>query len=83
MWLFNGFLFVANAAFNNLGYPLQSTLFNWGKATLGTLPFAALGAHFYGVPGVYLGVTAGGVVFGIWAALSSMQVIGKIEARRG
>jgi putative MATE family efflux protein len=79
MWMFNGFLFVANAAFNNLGFPLQSTLFNWGKATLGTVPFAYIGGHYAGVEGVYWGMTLGAVVFGVWAAWSSMRVIGKLE----
>ena len=40
-FLFTGALYVANAAFNNLGFPLLSTAFNWGRATLGTIPFAA------------------------------------------
>jgi len=35
-------LFVANAAFNNLGYPLLSTAFNWGRATLGTVPWNSM-----------------------------------------
>ena len=35
--------FVANAAFNNLGRAKLSTWFNWGKATLGTIPFATCG----------------------------------------
>ena len=39
-WMFHGALFVANSAFNNLGFPLLATAFNWGKATLGTIPFA-------------------------------------------
>jgi len=30
MWFFIGLLFLANASFNNLGFPLLSTLFNWG-----------------------------------------------------
>ncbi|MCI0600887.1 MAG: MATE family efflux transporter, partial [Beijerinckiaceae bacterium] len=34
LWLFLGATFVANAAFNNLGSPFLSTLFNWGRATL-------------------------------------------------
>jgi putative MATE family efflux protein len=81
MWMFNGFLFVANAAFNNLGYPLQSTLFNWGKATLGTIPFAYIGAQYGGVLGVFFGITAGSILFGSWAAWSSMRVIKSIEAK--
>ncbi len=79
MWMFNGFLFVANAAFNNLGFPLQSTLFNWGKATLGTVPFAFIGGHYAGVEGVYWGMTIGAVIFGLWAAWSSFKVIGRLE----
>jgi hypothetical protein len=42
MWIFVGMLFVANAAFNNLGMPFLSTLFSWGRATLGTMPLAIL-----------------------------------------
>ena len=38
-WLFVTCLFVANTVFNNLGYPLLAMLFNWGRATLGTIPF--------------------------------------------
>ncbi len=63
-YLFTGALFVANAAFNNLGYPVLSTVFNWGRATLGTIPFVAYGAHF-GPVGVLVGQASGSVVFGI------------------
>jgi Na+-driven multidrug efflux pump len=44
-FFFAGGLFVANASFNNLGHPLLSTAFNWGRATLGTIPFAWWGSH--------------------------------------
>ena len=44
IWLFLGMIFVSNAAFNNLGFPILSTVFNWGRATLGTVPFVTLGA---------------------------------------
>ena len=43
--MFHGALYVANSAFNNLGFPLLATAFNWGKATLGTIPFAMAGAR--------------------------------------
>ena len=45
-WAFAGAQFVANAAFNNLGKAALSTWFNWGKATLGTIPFAIVGGHY-------------------------------------
>ena len=50
-WLFLACLFVANTAFNNLGFPMLSMLFNWGRATLGTIPFVTFGAHYAGVQG--------------------------------
>jgi len=67
-FLFTGALYVANAAFNNLGFPLLSTAFNWGRATLGTIPFAAWGSH-YGPGGVLIGQAAGSILFGIGAII--------------
>lgn len=69
-FFFMGALFVANAAFNNLGHPLWSTGFNWARATLGTLPFAWWGAQ-YGPVQVLAGQAAGAALFGslaLWAA---------------
>ena len=51
IWFFIGLVFVANASFNNLGYPLLSTFFNWGRATLGMIPFAYFGAQIGGPKG--------------------------------
>jgi len=79
MWFFNGLLFVSNATFNNLGFPLYSTAFNWGRATLGTMPFALLGAHFGGPEGAILGVGIGSVVFGSAAILTAFRVMRKLE----
>jgi Na+-driven multidrug efflux pump len=62
-FFFMGALFVANAAFNNLGRPLWSTGFNWARATLGTIPFAWLGSH-YGPVEVLAGQAVGAVIFG-------------------
>ncbi len=69
-FFFVGALFVANAAFNNLGKPLWSTGFNWARATLGTIPFAWWGAH-YGPVQVMAGQALGSAIFGslaIWTA---------------
>ncbi len=65
-FLFVGCLFVANSSFNNLGHPLLATLFNWGRATLGTIPLVMLGAR-YGPLGVIAAQTLGSVVFGLAA----------------
>lgn len=81
MWLTLGGLFVANAAFNNLGYPLYSTAFNWGRATIGTLPLVWLGAHLGGAPGALYGVAAGGAVFGIAALIVAFRTVAALERR--
>lgn len=80
LWLFLGAIFVANAAFNNLGFPLLSTLFNWGRATLGTLPFVTLGAR-YGAEGGYLGLIAGSALFGTAAIIAAYHVTGRLAGR--
>ncbi len=77
-FLWVGALFVANAAFNNLGHPLLSTLFNWGRATLGTIPFVAFGTR-YGPVGVLLGQSAGGVVFGTLAVVTAFVVTRRLR----
>ncbi len=81
MWFFTGLLFTANAAFNNLGFPLYSTMFNWGRATLGTIPFAWIGAHYHGYNGALAGMTLGVVVFGTFASLFAMRTISILEQR--
>lgn len=72
-FFFAGALFVANAAFNNLGRPLWSTGFNWARATLGTIPFAWWGAH-YGPVQVMAGQGAGLLIFGSLAMLTSLRL---------
>jgi len=72
-FVFVGCLFVANTAFNNLGYPLLSTGFNWARATLGTIPFVTLGAH-YGPTGILIGQALGSVVFGLAAIVVAFHL---------
>lgn len=79
-FLFNGALFVANAAFNNLGHALYSTMFNWGRSTLGTLPFVWAGAKLYGAEGALAGWGLGGVIFGVLSVLVCFRVINRIES---
>jgi Na+-driven multidrug efflux pump len=81
MWFFVGLLFTANAAFNNLGFPLYSTAFNWGRATLGTIPFAWAGAQYHGYIGALTGIMLGSVVFGIVAALFAVRTVGTLEQK--
>jgi putative MATE family efflux protein len=79
-FLFTGSLFVANAAFNNLGFPLLSTAFNWGRATLGTIPLVMLGKA-WGPAGVMVGASAGSLVFGPGAVFVAFRVIGRLDQR--
>lgn len=83
LWFFNGVIFVSNAAFNNLGHPFYSTMINWGRNTLGTIPFVWLGAEFYGAAGVLIGQMAGGVVFALLAWWLSLRVIAQGQAGPG
>ncbi|TXI73755.1 MAG: multidrug transporter [Limnohabitans sp.] len=76
-FLFMGALFVANAAFNNLGRPLWSTGFNWARATLGTIPFAWWGAH-YGPVEVLAGQAAGAALFGSLAMLAAFRLTARL-----
>lgn len=64
-FIFNGVLFVANASFNNLGYAFYSTALNWGRSTIGVVPFVGLGAHYYGINGIIAGYGLGVVAFGV------------------
>lgn len=73
-FLFNGALFVANAAFNNLDFPIYATVFNWGRATLGVIPFVMIGKA-YGAEGVLIGWGLGAVVFGIGAAFVAFRLV--------
>jgi len=69
LWFFNGVIFVANAAYNNLGHPFYSTVVNWGRHTVGTVPFVMVFAMWYGASGVLIGQAVGGAFFalGSWS----------------
>ena len=81
-FFFYGALFVANAAFNNLGYATYSTVFSWGRSTLGVIPFVWIGAHYYGATGVVAGWGLGGVIFGIAAAVVAFRVVARLAVER-
>ena len=81
LWFFLGGIFVANAAFNNLGAAYFSTLFNWGRATLGTIPFVTFGALHYGPEGGFVGMIAGAALFGAMAVSGAYLVVGRLATR--
>lgn len=80
-FLFNGSLFVANAAFNNLGYPLYSTALNWGRATIGVIPFVYFGGLWFGARGVMAGYGLGVVFFGAISVWLCFRVLDKLETQ--
>lgn len=79
-FLFNGALFVANAAFNNLGNAVYATAFNWGRATLGVIPFVYVGQS-YGAEGVLAGWGLGAVVFGVAAVVVAFRVVARLPEK--
>ena len=81
LWFFLGAIFVANAAFNNLGFPLLSTLFNWGRATLGTVPFVTIGTAGFGAEGGYVGLILGSALFGAGAVIAAYYVTARLANR--
>lgn len=79
-WAFAGAQFVANAAFNNLGRAPLSTWFNWGKATLGTIPFAIVGGMVGKVEGMMAAIGVGSIVFGIASVWMAARIVNTLEA---
>ncbi len=80
-YFFNGVMFVANAAFNNLGHPFYSTWLNWGRHTLGTIPFVYFGVLLFGAKGVLIGQAFGGVIFAAIAFVLALRVMNVTEAK--
>lgn len=80
-WMFHGALFVANASFNNLGAPMLATVFNWGKSTIGTIPFAMVGAQMGGAKGALIGQGIGAVAFGMIGVIAAYRVIDRVARR--
>ena len=78
IWVFLACLFVANTAFNNLGFPLLAMLFNWGRATLGVIPFVGYGAKIGGIFGLVTGMIAGSAIFGLGAVAAAYFVVSRL-----
>jgi putative MATE family efflux protein len=77
-FIFNGILFISNAAFNNLGYPTTSTIMNIGKATIGTIPLVYFGGLWFGAIGVIAGQALGSVIFGIIAWVWAQRILKRL-----
>ncbi len=82
LFVFLGWLFVANATFNTMGRPHYSTGLNWARATLGTVPFVTAGAYLAGAPGVLTGSMLGNLVFGLLGVWLAYRWIDRLQARK-
>jgi putative MATE family efflux protein len=80
-FFFPGVLFVANAAFNNLGQPFYSTFTNWGRNAVALIPLVFVGSWAFGAQGVLIGQSLAGVVFGIIAWVLALRLIGRSEGQ--
>ena len=74
-YVFNGWIFVGNAAYNNLGHPYFSTWINWGRSTLGMYPFVVAGAALGGAAGVLIGQAISGLVFAAISLVVAQRVL--------
>ncbi|MCV6605948.1 MAG: MATE family efflux transporter [Porticoccaceae bacterium] len=77
---FNGVLFIANAASNNLNRATQATLFNFARALLGTVPLVFLGSHWFGAVGVIAGEMAGALLWGTAAFVVVLWQVNKMHS---
>ncbi len=82
-WIFTGGQFVAQAAFNNLGKARMSTLFNWGRATLGTILPVEILARMMGARGLFLGAALGSAIIGTLAVLYGWLLIHRLAQNKG
>ncbi|MBF9043069.1 MATE family efflux transporter [Rhodobacterales bacterium HKCCE4037] len=80
LFFFNGMIFVSNASFNNLGHPYQSTAVNWGRHTLGTIPFVLVFSMWFGAEGVLIGQAVGGVLFGLLSFVFVRRIMAQQSA---
>ncbi len=77
LFVFLGALFIANAVFNTLGKAHYSTALNWGRATIGTVPFVLAGAASAGAEGALAGNMIGGILFGLAGVWMGYRLIGQ------
>ncbi len=77
-WVSVALLLVASAVFNTLGRAHVATLFNWGRATLGTVPFLWL-AQAGGAEVTMMGIAVAALAF----ALAALALAGCYVFRLG
>ena len=76
---FNGVLFIANAASNNLNRATQATAFNFARVLLGTIPLVYLCSQWFGAVGVIAGEMAGALLWGVVAFVVVLWQVQKMQ----
>ena len=59
----------------------MAMLFNWGRATLGTIPFVLIGSRWGGVPGAMVGLILGAAIFGLGGVAMAYWLVGRLASR--
>ena len=83
-FFFTGLVFISNASFNNLGYPLYSTVNNFFKAIVTTIPCVYLGALWAGHTGVLYGQAISSVIVGtlsLWFCFRLIKTLDKSDTK--
>lgn len=71
---------IGNGALNSLGRPMLSPWIDWGRNTIGTLPFVLIGPQLLGGPeGILLGYVTGGAIFAGCSYWLMVRTIDSIE----
>lgn len=78
---FTGFIFVANAAFNNLGRPGFSTMSNWLRDGILMYPACLLFGTWFSAQGVLYGQMAASMVAGMVALVWGWSYVTRLEFR--
>lgn len=79
-FLLNGVLFVAGAAFNNLGKPLWATLSAWLRDGVLVYPMALVLGIYWGGAGAMVGYGLAAVLAGGAAGIVAWRLIGRLQA---
>lgn len=80
-FFFQSLLFIAIAVFNNLGKPLNGTLLNFGRATMGTWPLIFIFGWIMGAEGIIFGQAVGSVIFGCLGFAMARRYLNELELR--
>jgi putative MATE family efflux protein len=79
MFIFNGLTFTTNALFNNLGVAHYSTVMNFLKVTLGTIPFVYFGIELGGAKGAFWGLFMGSAIMGVAGWMLALRLLNNLN----